>query len=272
LVQGACRENAKAFQASNRRPVSNATWCSFIALIGGVFACLWSGCAPSRVDSDWRPLANFATSLGGRTAGQHHNALLSARRLNGQVLAAGASWSFNACVGAWVRSEGYVRAPVSYGGVLVLAWGGGVCQTSTTLYNAALLAGLEILERHPHAIAPQYVAPGLDSAVAQGIADLRLRNPYPFPVRLSFRVVGDRLLCEVQAQASAETIARLVPRCELVSERMPTQEPPTVVGFRVQSGRAGVLVRVWRLKRWANRTERELCHETYYAPLPKGVP
>lgn len=154
-------------------------------------------------------------------------------------------------------------------GVLVPAWGGGVCQTSTTLYNAALLAGLEVLERHPHAIAPQYVAPGLDAAVAQGIADLRLRNPYPFPVRISFWVEEDRLLCEVQAQANAETITRLVPRCELVSERIPTQEPPTVVGFRAQSGRAGVLVRVWRLKRWVDRTERELCHETYYAPCPK---
>lgn len=242
-----------------------------VTLWGVGLALLWTGCADSPSDAKWHTVSNFATSLAGRTPGQRHNAILSANRIDGQVLSPKAEWSFNRCVGSWVRSEGYVRAPVSYGGILVPSWGGGVCQTATTLYNSALLAGLEVLERHPHAIAPRYVAPGHDSATAQGIADLRLRNPYPFPMRFRFRVEGERLLCEVQARADARTIAGIVPRCELVSERLSVQEPPTVAGFRPQLGRAGALVRLWRVKRSPGGVQRELCHETYYAPVPRGV-
>ncbi|CUU34002.1 MAG: VanW family protein [Armatimonadetes bacterium] len=245
---------------------------SVALLVGvGLTLCL-SGCAGSKDSKRWRPIANFTTSLEGRTPAQRHNALLAARRIDGQTLAPNATWSFNGCVGKWVRSEGFQRAPVSYGGILVPAWGGGVCQTSTNVYNAALLAGLEVVERHPHAVAPQYVAPGLDAAVAQGIADLRLRNPYPFPVRLRARAEGNRLVCVVEALVTEAEIARHVPRCELVCERSAVQAPLEVRGFRPQPGRPGMLIRLWRIKQWSGKTEREFCHETYYAPLPKGVP
>jgi len=218
----------------------------------------------------WHKLAEFSTSLAGRTPGQRHNAQRSARQVHLQVIASQATWSFNQCVGQWVRSEGYVRAPVSYGGVLVPAWGGGVCQTSTTLYNTALLAGLTVVERHPHVIAPTYVAPGLDSAVAQGIADLQIRNPYPFPVRIACGVSGDRLWCRIEAKATPQQIARTVPQCQLETEPIAVQAPIWVVGFHPQEGRAGVRVRLWRVCTLNGFTRRELCHETEYQPLPQG--
>ncbi len=127
-------------------------------------------------------LASYATSLTGRTRAQRHNAELAAAALDGAVVAPGEVLSFNLRVRSWTHDRGYVRAPVSFGGELVSAFGGGVCQTSTTLYNAALLAGLEVVERHPHTNAPSYAAPGRDAAVAQETVDLRLRNPYPWPV------------------------------------------------------------------------------------------
>src|SRR5438132_13609304 len=83
-------------------------------------------------------LAAFATSLNGRTASQRHNAMLSANDLNGSIVPPGEVFSFNKAVKTWSADEGYVKAPVSYDGELVRAYGGGVCQTSTTLYNAAL--------------------------------------------------------------------------------------------------------------------------------------
>jgi vancomycin resistance protein YoaR len=76
---------------------------------------------------------------------------------------------------------------------MVPAFGGGVCQTSTTLYNAALLAGLAVVERHPHVFAPRYAAPGRDAAVAYPNIDLRFRNPYPWPVRVQARADDERL-------------------------------------------------------------------------------
>jgi vancomycin resistance protein YoaR len=182
----------------------------------GLLAVCVSGCQSARAPANgstirqWTPLVEFATSLEGRTQGQRHNATLAAKRLHGAILAPDATWSFNQTVGQWVRSEGYVRAPVSYGGVLVPAWGGGVCQTSTTLYNAALLAGLEVVERHPHTIAPSYIAPGRDAAVAHGIADLKLRNPYPFPCRIECFVRGGQTGVSAQRGrvASAGAAAR----------------------------------------------------------------
>jgi vancomycin resistance protein YoaR len=198
--------------------------CAGVCIGWGLWQCASAGVSRPvrlcgrRASTQWTPLVEFATSLEGRTPGQRHNATLAAKRVHGATLAPNAEWSFNQTIGQWVRSEGYVRAPVSYGGVLVPAWGGGVCQTSTTLYNAALLAGLEVLERHPHTIAPSYIAPGRDAAVAQGIADLKLRNPYPFPCRIECFIRGDKLVCRISAGASAEQVRPHARACTLETE------------------------------------------------------
>ncbi len=142
-------------------------------------------------------MATFRTSLEGRTEGQKLNAMKAARAVNGTVIPAGSNFSFNRRVGSWTRERGFVRAPVSLGGVLVPSWGGGVCQVSTTIYVAALLAGLEVLERHHHAIAPSYAPKGMDAAVAYGIADLRLHNPFPFPVQIRFKTTETQLTCRI---------------------------------------------------------------------------
>jgi vancomycin resistance protein VanW len=246
-----------------------------VYLLGLLAVCV-SGCQSARAPANgstirqWTPLVEFATSLEGRTQGQRHNATLAAKRIHGAIIAPDATWSFNQTIGQWVRSEGYVRAPVSYGGVLVPAWGGGVCQTSTTLYNAALLAGLEVVERHPHTIAPSYIAPGRDAAVAHGIADLKLRNPYPFPCRIECFVRGDKLVCRLSAGASPQQAQRHARACTLETEVVSRSPAPIVADFRKQPGRAGMRVRLWRTCTVNGAVQRELCHETQYAPLPRG--
>ena len=81
-------------------------------------------------------MAGFATSLQERTASQQHNARRAAASINGQVIQPGGEFSFNKTVKSWSMDRGYVKAPVSYDGDLIREYGGGVCQTSTTLYNA----------------------------------------------------------------------------------------------------------------------------------------
>ncbi len=138
-------------------------------------------------------IAGYATSLQGRTASQRYNAKLAARMIDGKIVAPGAIFSFNRVVKSWSLDQGYVKAPVSFDGELVRAYGGGVCQTSTTLYNAALLANLPIVERHSHVFAAHYAPPGRDAAVAQRTIDLRFKNPYPWPLRIQASAAGDRL-------------------------------------------------------------------------------
>lgn len=138
-------------------------------------------------------IAGYATSLIGRTKSQRFNARKAAKMLDGALIPPGAVFSFNRVVRSWSFDQGFLKAPVSYDGELVRAYGGGVCQTSTTLYNAALLANLPIVERHSHVFAAHYVPPGRDAAVAQKTIDLRFRNPYPWPIRIHASTTDDRL-------------------------------------------------------------------------------
>ena len=151
--------------------------------IGGL---VYLNVRPTPAPASGTTLGTYATSLGGRTQGQRHNAIRAATELNDAIIPPGATFSYNRRVRAWATEPGYWKAPVSYAGSMTLAVGGGVCQTSSTLYNAALLAGLEISERHPHTALPRYVPPGRDAAVAYPGIDLRLKNPHPFPVRIRF--------------------------------------------------------------------------------------
>ena len=176
-------------------------------------------------------IAGFATRLADRTRAQRHNARLAAGALDGAVIPAGGTWSYNHAVRSWSLDAGYVKAPVSYDGDLVSAFGGGVCQTSTTLYNAALLAGLEIVERHHHVFAPHYVAPGRDAAVAYPNIDLRLRNPYPFPIRLRAHTDHDRMEVTVWGARQPET------HVTLESRALSATPPPALVRYSEGSGR-----------------------------------
>ncbi len=150
-------------------------------------------------------IAGYATALSARTPAQRYNAARAARAINGVVIPAGGAFSFNRVVRSWSLDQGYVKAPVSYDGEMVRAYGGGVCQTSTTLYNAALLAGMEVLERHPHVFAPHYVPPGQDAAVAYPGVDLRLRNRSGSPMRIRAEASGDRLEIAIMSPRPAES-------------------------------------------------------------------
>jgi vancomycin resistance protein VanW len=193
-----------------------ATGLAFATLIGVVAAlfCQLGSPAPREVE-----LAGYATSLEGRTDSQRINARKAAEALNGKVIGPGVIFSFNKVVKSWSFDQGFLKAPVSYDGELVRAYGGGVCQTSTTLYNAALLAGLPIVERHSHVFTPHYVPPGRDAAVAQLTVDLRFRNPYPWPIRIRSSANRDRLDIRLYgAERPKETV-------EIESRLLGTIEP-----------------------------------------------
>jgi vancomycin resistance protein VanW len=192
-------------------------------------------------------LATYATRLEHRTSSQAHNAELSMAKLNGAVVGSGETFSFNGRIGTYSRDAGYRKAPVSYNGQLISSWGGGVCQTSTTLYNAALLSGMDILERHRHRFAPGYVPPGLDAAVAYPDLDLKFRNPHPFPVRIEANLSGTSLMVSIMGEG------RLEDKPEIVTRVSQVKAPEEFVigqgdrGSRVRNtGKSGFQVAVYR--------------------------
>ncbi|KJS14592.1 MAG: hypothetical protein VR69_17025 [Peptococcaceae bacterium BRH_c4b] len=106
-----------------------------------------------------------------------YNIVLAGRALDGVLLKPGEEFSFNGVVGSIDRENGYKKATVIIGNKLMDDYGGGVCQVTTTLYNAGLLAGVEVLEHHNHSIPVSYAKPGLDATIAQeGAKDFRFRN------------------------------------------------------------------------------------------------
>lgn len=164
-------------------------------------------------------LACYVTSLDGRTPNQRHNVEVAFRHLNGVVIAPGSLLSFNRIVGAWSSDTAFKRAPVSYDGELVPGWGGGVCQASSTLYNAGLLAGLDVIERRRHQWLPSYAPPGQDAAVAYPFIDLKMRNPHAMPVTVHASVAGN--LARVELQASQPLAARYEVTSEISGLRHP---------------------------------------------------
>ncbi len=207
-------------------------------------------------------LGQYATPLVGRRADQRHNARLGLERLDGKRIAPGEVFSFNKAVAPWSRDRGYLRAPVSFDGELIESWGGGVCQTSTTLYNAALLAGLEIVERHPHRFAATYVPPGRDAAVAAGAVDLRFRNDRPSSVMIRARLSGDKVIVQILGPGPRPHV-RIEERAERVA--MPS-EFRFGAGSRLRvrnSGKPGFEVTTFRVM----GSKREILSSDHYPTM-----
>jgi vancomycin resistance protein YoaR len=118
---------------------------------------------------------------------------LAAQHIDGTILAPGETFSYNDTVGPRTTKRGWLDAPTFLDGQVVPSPGGGVCQVSTTLYNAVLRAGLGIVQRSHHSMAVHYVEPGRDATVAYGNIDFRFRNTTPAPVLVAASTKGGRL-------------------------------------------------------------------------------
>ena len=110
------------------------------------------------------------------------NVELASARINGLVIQPNESFSFSNSIKSRTAENGYVMAPSFAGGRVVTSIGGGICQVSSTLYVTMLLSSIPATERYPHSLDVDYVPDGLDSAIVEGVKDLRFRNPYDYPI------------------------------------------------------------------------------------------
>ncbi len=123
-----------------------------------------------------RLLSSYTTYFDGGNAARSHNIALAAKKINGTVLNAGESFSFNSTVGERTSERGFKKAKIIERGEFVEGVGGGVCQVSTTLFNCALLAGCDMTEVHQHSLAVSYVPPSFDAMVSGNYFDLKFVN------------------------------------------------------------------------------------------------
>ncbi len=125
------------------------------------------------------------------------NIALAAQQLNGVLIRSGANFSFNEIVGTRTANAGYQYAAVLINGQSVPGIGGGVCQVSSTLYNAVLLAGLNPTERFSHFIPSSYCPPGLDATVADNLIDFQFMNPLAHNVYILANADGKQVTVQI---------------------------------------------------------------------------
>lgn len=138
-------------------------------------------------------LGFYYTSMEGSSEGRIHNIEKAVRRINGEKINPNQIFSYNQEVGnANLEDEGWKQAGVIMNGQLVDGFGGGICQVSSTLYNAVLEAGLTVVERHSHSKTVGYVPVGQDATVAYGLLDFQFANPFDFPVKIKAKTYDDK--------------------------------------------------------------------------------
>ena len=128
-------------------------------------------------------LGEGTTNVSGSSA-RKHNVKLSAQACNGVILMPGEVFSYNNTTGSRSASKGYLAAPVYSGDASVDEVGGGICQTSSTIYYAVLHTNLKIVERRAHRFNTGYVPEGMDATVYYGQTDFRFENSTDYPIKI----------------------------------------------------------------------------------------
>ena len=129
-------------------------------------------------------LSEYSTIFDPSNRNRSNNLAISAEKIDGTIIMPGETFSYNQTVGERTIAAGYKEAGAYAGGKVVQDVGGGICQTSSTLYNAALLANLEIVDRSNHQFLTSYVDASRDATVAWGSIDFQFKNTRTYPIKI----------------------------------------------------------------------------------------
>ncbi len=129
-------------------------------------------------------LGDFTTKYNHYDTNRTTNVILSTNKINGTVIMPGETFSYNQVVGERTISAGYKNAPMYVAGEVVDGLGGGICQPTSTLYNAVVYANLEIVERSNHQFIPSYVTASRDATVVYGLTDFKFKNNRDYPIKI----------------------------------------------------------------------------------------
>ncbi len=205
-------------------------------------------------------LSSYTTEFLPGRDGRDVNINLAASRVRGRIVSTGDIFSLNSATGPRNRLTGYRESLVFSGGRVVPGIGGGTCQVSSTLYNAALLAGLRIVERSPHSMSVSYVQPGRDATTFYPSVDLKFQNNQRDAILLWSTVHGNRLTMQVYGSGPRPRVAiETVVRRLMPARTRIVYDASLRTGARVveSSGKPGYIVSsfrsIWEGKRLVRR-------------------
>jgi vancomycin resistance protein YoaR len=221
-------------------------------------------------------VSTFGTKFNAGDRSRSHNLKIAAQKLDGVVLMPGEKFSFNEFVGERTPANGFNKAGVYRQGRHEIDWGGGVCQVSTTLFNAVVLANLKVTKRNNHTFAVPYVPLGRDAAVSYGSYDLEFVNTLETPVAIDSKYETGRLTFSVLGIKDPGLEVKLVP---VVTESWShdtvyMDDPNLAPGQEVVVEKGGKGYRAVTTKvvlRDGEEVSRETLCRSYYKGAPKII-
>jgi hypothetical protein len=179
------------------------------------------------------PIVRLGTATMTLPAAAQHNVALAAQQIDGATVTSGAEFSFLQTVGEVSTSADYEPGQAIVNGQVASNVGGGICYVATVLYRAAFLAGVPIVERHPHSILPASMSdvPGFDAAVDTSAPDLRWRNDTPHEILVTASLNDGRLTVALWGQDDGRKTTMLGPRVQKGVATQTATISRTVVAF-----------------------------------------
>ena len=223
-------------------------------------------------------LGTFTTDFGTSSAGRAQNVRNGASKINGTVLYPGEQFSVYEAVNPFTAENGYELAGSYENGTTVQTYGGGICQVSTTLYNAVIRAELAINERFCHSMIVSYVQPSMDAAIAGTYKDLKFTNNYDFPIYIEGSTGGMQITFTIYGEETRPA-GRTV---SFESETTSTTEPETKfelvsdqpIGYvqQTQSAHTGYTAKLWKIvKENGVEVSREPYNNSTYNASPRII-
>jgi vancomycin resistance protein YoaR len=216
-------------------------------------------------------LSSFDTffSRSGDQARRGKNIDVAASKLDGLVLMPDVLVSFNDVVGARNEDNGFSKSWEIYKGEMVEGVGGGTCQVASTLHAAAFFGGLDIVERLPHSRPSAYIPMGLDATVVFPVVDMKLKNPYPFPVVVHAVSEGNKLHVEIRGEKRLahvtfeREVKKILPYDRKIEEKAGISRARVIVK---QHGVSGFKIERKRILAFADGRKREEKENDTYPP------
>lgn len=221
--------------------------------------------------------AKFTTQFNPGQINRTRNIRRAISALDGYLLEPEGIFSFNQVVGPRTKEKGYDEADTILNNEVVPGVGGGVCQVSTTLYNAVLRARLEVIERYPHSIMIRYVEPGRDAAVAYGSKDLRFCNNTGGYLLFKANVNGDSLSLKIYGQPdpNKRVAIKSIKEKEITPPIIFKEEPKVPLGQFIleKEGSPGYIIRVERYiyDQEGKMLRSETISRDTYSPIPRVI-
>lgn len=215
------------------------------------------------------------TTYYGSTSGRNMNVERGAELINDHIVYPGETFAVCEHLVPFSAENGYELAPEYSMGRVVQGYGGGICQVSTTLYNALLNAELEIVERHNHTMTVTYVPYSMDAAIAEGSMDLVFRNNLDTPVLISGYAYGGELTFTIWGKETRPADRYVTYNSVTLSENYESgvalyAAPDQPVGYfnQVQAAVGGVSAECWKIVTYNGETTEERVNTSYYQASP----